>query len=345
MSSFTTPTPGALSANSEPAEQTPFSNLKIASAPRRFLARIIDGSLFALLSITLIAAAVAVSLQGVSEEDLNSFTSADIQTEEDALQYLIDNAAIFGILIFALISALVLISVLWATYEFISIRKNGATLGKKITKIKIISLDNSPITKRQAFLRSWLYLLTFILTGVFGLALLFILPQSLYFIIAGALSAVLPITIVFLSLVREDGRHIFDLAAKTIVVSVSEKQKKIKPIGRKILGVVYLLLTLIGSFTPDNSGGDLAITRDVVQENARASYLKAYADQLYRTAEADSAFNGQVSITDADLEKVVMQGLPDDLTWDSATNSLKLNHSGAVQEIFICPTGVQENAC
>lgn len=115
-----------------------------------------------------------------------------------------------------------LINVLYIILYFcvFPLYNEGATIGKKITGIKVEGAYNQSLTFKNLFLRN------LIINGLFYLIVcilfLYLFSANVYFVLvtlAGFIQIVLVITSIFMILYRKDKRGLHDLLSKTKVVT------------------------------------------------------------------------------------------------------------------------------
>ena len=297
-------------------------NHTIASAPRRLSARLIDG--FILFVIFLIPLVYVFSSEFSSYE------------ESLGLMELIE-ILLYTILI------LLTTTIIWTSYEFYAIRKSGATIGKKLMGIKVISLDNQKITRGQAFKRTWLYILTTIIVAFASTLNTATIPNPVGGIISILISAAFSGALISLALWRKDGRHIFDLAASTMVISVRDSQKEIKTSARKALAVIYLLFVLVGNTFSNSLSKDNNTTIADVRGQANNALIENYAAAIYKDAYAAAMFEGKNDVTDAEID---LKGNEQTYgKYDEKTNKFEIENNGETYHLHICVSGVQKDPC
>ena len=101
---------------------------------------------------------------------------------------------------------------------------DGCTLGKRITKLRIISADNGNVSMLQLFIRS-LFLYQFVYY-IFRLIVINFMDINSYYSATSFVSNIqlfLEVAILMMISIRADGRGIHDLLAKTRVVRVDRE--------------------------------------------------------------------------------------------------------------------------
>lgn len=101
----------------------------------------------------------------------------------------------------------------------------GQTLGKKLMKLKIKKVDDSPLTANTLLIRT--IILYGVLNSIINLILLLVASKGMYLQISGYVNTVFSLVIIvtfFMMIIRKDGRGIPDLLAKTVVVTDEEKE-------------------------------------------------------------------------------------------------------------------------
>lgn len=104
-------------------------------------------------------------------------------------------------------------------FAIIPFLANGQTLGKKITKIKVVSNDNKPLHPGLMFLRG-LIASTVIIDIINILALMYAKPSTWYDItyLTSALTYTIYLVLIEFVVLRKDKRSLHDLIANTKVV-------------------------------------------------------------------------------------------------------------------------------
>lgn len=100
---------------------------------------------------------------------------------------------------------------------------NGATLGKKMMHITVVSSDDRQLTLNSFLLRS--LLVDSILMNILGLFMIMFLTKTLYFKIFDVTSIIfggLYIVIMIMVLFRKDGRGLHDIFSNTKVITTEE---------------------------------------------------------------------------------------------------------------------------
>ena len=131
-------------------------------------------------------------------------------------------------------SYLIYLVVYFFYFVIFNIITKGITLGKKITGLQIVSLDNREATFGQYLLRSliaygyFVYLLELIVPHV--------IPMKYLMYVVGGLSIVmnfLQIVVSISVISNDDNRGLHDILAKTKVIDVREKQKELDDITKE----------------------------------------------------------------------------------------------------------------
>ena len=186
---------------------------------QRLIAFVID-----VLLVTTIASIVAMPFTMNSQDDkleqqMEELVEKLNHEEIDVDSYMIEYANVVykiarnsGLTSIISIVANILYFVVYQIYE------KGQTIGKKIMKIRVVSLDGE-LTMNQMIFRS--FLANFILVDLLSLAFMIFGSKYLYFYGVGCIS-LLQFVITFLSIVmvsfRKDGRAIHDMIVRTKVI-------------------------------------------------------------------------------------------------------------------------------
>ena len=101
----------------------------------------------------------------------------------------------------------------------------GQTLGKKLMKLKIKKIDDSPLTANNLLIRTMI--IYGVLNSIINLIILLVASKGMYLQISGYVNTVFSLVIIvtfFMMIIRKDGRGIPDLLAKTVVVTDEGKE-------------------------------------------------------------------------------------------------------------------------
>ena len=101
----------------------------------------------------------------------------------------------------------------------------GQTLGKKLMKLKIKKIDDSPLTANNLLIRTMI--IYGVLNSIINLIILLVASKGMYLQILGYVNTVFSLVIIvtfFMMIIRKDGRGIPDLLAKTVVVTDEGKE-------------------------------------------------------------------------------------------------------------------------
>lgn len=106
---------------------------------------------------------------------------------------------------------------------------NGATIGKKMMHITVVSNDERRLTLNSFLLRS--LLVDSILLNILGLLMIMFLTKTLYlqmFDITSTIFGGLYVVIIAMILFRKDGRGLHDIFSNTKVISTEEVSKEVE---------------------------------------------------------------------------------------------------------------------
>jgi len=192
--------------------------LNYASVVKRFTARIIDVGIFSTLALLL--AIISVKIWPLEEPGVLGFLETGFY-------------AFFRFMV--TLGIVILIEII---YEVIMVHKTGSTIGKKIMKIKVVSIDgNATVSLKSSILR----------VGIVMLLLAISLLSELIIPNAGGLILLPWIPML---LWRKDGRSVMDIAAKTVVIStIDTPSSKGDHTDRKVFAVLYIVVNLYQIFS------------------------------------------------------------------------------------------------
>lgn len=280
-----------------------------ALVSRRFLARLVDYSAVNLAMI--IIATIMVSF--VIKVDFKAMSDADL------LKTILD-----------MVLAFILTWGVYLVYEVVAISRYGATLGKKVLKLKVVNNENfGNISLGDSFKRS---------VSLYGI--------SLISIVVGLLlpvgSIVSTASIIGLALININGRHVADYAGNSVVISTNLNYVVDKVVFRRVLAGLLVVLTL--------AFGQLPKYADKVFKDTQNSNLTSLAKQnakvIYREAEAEAVLNGG-TLSDKVIEEVVLRGIGagSGATWDKTENKYTIYSGDLQSSVYICLTGVSLEKC
>ena len=193
---------------------------------KRILAYLID-----ILIVTCIATILTMFIP-VSEEYVNQmnelnevledYSSGDILETEylekfNDISYIVNKESVQVSVVSVVLS--IIYFVVLAYYM------NGQTLGKKITRIKVVSSNSKKLTMNNYLIRS--LLVDSILMNTISIVTILFLEKSSYLKVYDATSTIfgaIYVVIFAMILFRQDGRGLHDLLANTKVISLNDKK-------------------------------------------------------------------------------------------------------------------------
>ena len=193
---------------------------------KRILAYLID-----ILIVTCIATILTMFIP-VSEEYVNQmnelnevledYSSGDISETEylekfNDISYIVNKESVQVSVVSVVLS--IIYFVVLAYYM------NGQTLGKKITRIKVVSSNSKKLTMNNYLIRS--LLVDSILINTISIVTILFLEKSSYLKVYDVISTIFGavyVIIFAMILFRQDGRGLHDLLANTKVISLNDKK-------------------------------------------------------------------------------------------------------------------------
>ena len=193
---------------------------------KRILAYLID-----ILIVTCIATILTMFIP-VSEEYVNqmnelnevleNYSSGDISETEylekfNDISYIVNKESVQVSVVSVVLS--IIYFVVLAYYM------NGQTLGKKITRIKVVSSNSKKLTMNNYLIRS--LLVDSILMNTISIVTILFLEKSSYLKVYDVTSTIfgaIYVVIFAMILFRQDGRGLHDLLANTKVISLNDKK-------------------------------------------------------------------------------------------------------------------------
>lgn len=184
-----------------------------ASVVKRFTARLIEVGIFSTLALLL--AIISVKIWPLEEPGVLGFLETGFYA------------------FFRFMVTLGIVILFEIIYEVIMIHKTGSTLGKKIMKIKVVSIDGTATVS----LKSSIFRV--------GIVMLILTTSLLSELIIPNAGGLILLPWVPMLLWRRDGRSVMDLAAKTVVISTMKTpSSKGSHTDRKVFAVLYIVVNL-----------------------------------------------------------------------------------------------------
>ena len=193
---------------------------------KRILAYLID-ILIVTCIVTILTMFIPVSEEYVNQmnelnEVLEDYSSGDISETEylekfNDISYIVNKESVQVSVVSVVLS--IIYFVVLAYYM------NGQTLGKKITRIKVVSSNSKKLTMNNYLIRS--LLVDSILINTISIVTILFLEKSSYLKVYDATSTIfgaIYVVIFAMILFRQDGRGLHDLLANTKVISLNDKK-------------------------------------------------------------------------------------------------------------------------
>lgn len=152
-----------------------------------------------------------------ADDATNSYIEGKISEKEYLSEYgeanyiMAKEGAVFTVI------SLLITTAYFGTYSYY---KNGQTVGKKLMKIKVETMDGKTPSHPTLILRT--LIIYGVITNVISLILLLFIKANMYIGTIGAIEAVqslFVIVTIFMIIFRKDGRGLHDLICKTRVIS------------------------------------------------------------------------------------------------------------------------------
>ena len=193
---------------------------------KRILAYLID-ILIVICIATILTMFIPVSEEYVNQmnelnEVLEDYSSGDILETEylekfNDISYIVNKESVQVSVVSVVLS--IIYFVVLAYYM------NGQTLGKKITRIKVVSSNSKKLTMNNYLIRS--LLVDSILINTISIVTILFLEKSSYLKVYDVISTIFGavyVIIFAMILFRQDGRGLHDLLANTKVISLNDKK-------------------------------------------------------------------------------------------------------------------------
>ena len=285
------------------------ANPPYALISRRFLARLIDYSVvnLAMFIITTLMVSFVIKV------DFNAMSDADLIKT-----------------IVSIFLAFILTWGIYLVYEVVAISRYGATLGKKILKLKVVNSENfENISLGDSFKRS---------ASLYGINLISIVV-GLLLPVGGIVSTV---SIFGLALININGRHVPDYAGNSVVISTNLNHVVKKVVFRRVLAGLLVVLALASGQLPRYAN---KVFNDT-QNSALTSLAKQNAKSFYKTAEMEAVLNGG-TLTDEVIDETVLNriGEGSGSTWEKSENKYTIYSGDLEASVYICLTGVSLEKC
>lgn len=291
-----------------------------APVRRRLAARVIDAGVVALCAIPVLAVALfALSARGYGSESEMDATAST-----------------------ALISALAVLALGYAAYEYRSMRRSGQTLGKRLTGIRVLTVSGDPLDARAA--RNRVLVLAAVNLGSFALALV---NTSLVTSVLAPLALVLVFEAALLW--RTDGRHLADRAAATIVVTENPERPARAFRLRRVVAAVFVLATIAQGFA-EIYGDDGAELFSTIEDSRETQFMQDIVT-IYGAADALAGVDG-VDLSRANFDRYLDEAVEkleiDDsfYLFDTDTNAFSWQADIDTTYLrYLCFTGPLDTEC
>lgn len=186
----------------------------------RLLAYLIDVFIVGLLATLLVSVLPTpsnyVDLQEENKKIQEQYLAGEINSEAYIRQTALITYDLDRALALSYIVEIVIIILYFIVFQFYN---NGQTLGKKLMKVQVVSIDDRPLTINDYFFRSMI--LNSVLTNILIIILVMFIKRDYYYYLSFSLQLiqiVLLLITIFMVLFKKDGRGLHDKVAHSKVV-------------------------------------------------------------------------------------------------------------------------------